>query len=198
MECEMRQTALILITLLISVITSLPVLAAWQLDNDKSRLTFMSVKKATIAENHHFSKLEGHIDANAQVNINVDLASVNTNIAIRDERMKQFVFESDKYASATFNAQLDNAMLKALKAGDMKQLTVDGQLDFHGQKQAISMHVNVIKLIENKISVHTSQPFFIKADAFGVVAGINKLKELAALPSIDYVVPVSFSVTFVR
>ena len=112
--------------------------------------------------------------------------------------MKQFVFESDKYASATFNAQLDNAMLKALKAGDMKQLTVDGQLDFHGQKQAISMHVNVIKLTENKISVHTSQPFFIKADAFGVVAGINKLKELAALPSIDYVVPVSFSVTFVR
>jgi hypothetical protein len=31
-----------------------------------------------------------------------------------------------------------------------------------------------------------------------VVAGINKLKELASLPSIDYVVPVSFSVTFIR
>ena len=41
------------------------------------------------------------------------------------------------------------------------------------------------------------KPFFIRADAFDVVAGINKLKELASLSSIDYVVPVSFSVTFI-
>lgn len=194
----MRQIALILITLLISAVTSLPALAAWQLDNDNSQLTFMSVKKSTIAENHHFKRFNGNIDEKAQVSINVDLASVDTNIAIRDERMKQFVFESDKYTTATFNAQLDNTMLEALKVGDVKALTVDGQLDFHGQQQTISMKVNVAKLSEKKIIVHTSQPFFVKADAFGVIAGINKLKELAALPSIDYVVPVGFSVTFVR
>ncbi|WP_257171791.1 YceI family protein [Colwellia sp. M166] len=194
----MRQTTLILITLLASIMTSLPVLAAWQLDNEKSQLTFMSVKKSMIAENHHFSTLAGNIDEKAQVNINVDLASVNTNIVIRDERMKQFVFESNKYASATFSAQLDNTMLAALKTGDVKQLTVDGQIDFHGQQQAVSINVNVIKLTEKQMLVHTSQPFFIKAEAFSLVAGINKLKELASLPSIDYVVPVSFSVTFVR
>ena len=194
----MRQIILILITLLVSAITSLPALATWQLDNEKSSLTFISVKKSTIAENHHFSTLEGNINEQALVNINVDLASVNTNIAIRDERMKQFVFESSKYASAKFSAQLDNTMIEALKIGEVKKLTVNGKIDFHGQQQAIAIDVNVIKLTEKQISVHTNQPFFIKADAFGVVAGINKLKELAALPSIDYVVPVSFSVTFAR
>ena len=56
----MRQTTLILITLLASIMTSLPVLAAWQLDNEKSQLTFMSVKKSMIAENHHFSTLAGN------------------------------------------------------------------------------------------------------------------------------------------
>ncbi len=194
----MRQISLILVTLLVSAITSLPALATWQLDNEKSSLTFISVKKATIAENHHFAKLEGHIDEQALVNINVDLASVNTNIAIRDERMKQFVFQSNKYTSANFSAQLDNAMIEALKIGEVKKLAVNGKIDFHGQQQAVSIDVNVIKSTEKQIFVQTNQPFFIKADDFGVVAGINKLKELAALPSIDYVVPVSFSVTFAR
>ena len=59
----------------------------------------------------------------------------------------------------------------------------------------------VVKRIEplltaDKILVNTVKPFFMNADAYGVVAGINKLKALASLPSINTVVPVSFSVTF--
>jgi dihydrodipicolinate synthase/N-acetylneuraminate lyase len=71
-------------------------------------------------------------------------------------------------------------------------------LDFHGEQQTIMLDVSVIKLSADKILVNTIKPFFIQADAYGVVAGINKLKELASLPSINYVVPVSFSVTFTR
>ena len=194
----MRQTALITITLLVTAIISLPTLAAWKLDNASSDLTFISVKKGTIAENHHFSALVGGIDEQAKVKVSVDLASVNTNIAIRDERMKQFVFETSKYSSANFTAQLDQSMLAALSVGDNKQLMVNGQIDFHGLQQDVALELSVSRLSENKIIVNTVKPFFIKADAFGVVAGIIKLKELAALPSIDYVVPVSFSVTFIR
>ena len=57
---------------------SLPALAAWKLDNENSQLSFMSVKKGNIAENHSFSKLAGNITEQAQVNISVDLSSVNT------------------------------------------------------------------------------------------------------------------------
>jgi len=194
----MRHTTLILTTLLISAMISLPALSAWKLDNSSSSLSFISVKKATIAEHHSFSRLKGNIDEQAQVNISVDLASVNTNIAIRDERMKKFVFESNKYSSAKFTTQLDKSLLNTLKTGQDKKLSINGTLDFHGQQQAVIIAVSVVKLTEDKILVNTIQPFFIKADAFDVVAGINKLKELASLPSIDYVVPVSFSVTFIR
>lgn len=177
---------------------SLPALAAWKLDNENSQLSFMSVKKGSIAENHSFSKLVGNITEQAQVNISVDLSSVNTNIAIRDERMKEFVFETDTYSTANFTAALETSLLKSLIIGENKKLAISGTLDFHGEQQTIMLDVSVIKLSADKILVNTTKPFFIQADVFGVVAGINKLKELASLPSIDYVVPVSFSVTFTR
>ena len=84
----MRKTSSILISLLLTATVSLPALAAWKLDNANSELSFISVKKANIAENHNFAKLAGNINEQAQVNISVDLTSVNTNIAIRDDRMK--------------------------------------------------------------------------------------------------------------
>ncbi|MBA6392259.1 YceI family protein [Colwellia sp. BRX10-3] len=194
----MHKKALILISLLLVTTVSVPALAAWKLDNSNSQLSFISVKKATIAENHSFAKLAGNINEQAQVNISVDLASVNTNIAIRDERMKKFVFESETYSTANFTAALDKALLKTLEIGEDKKMSISGAVDFHGQQQAVIIDVIVVKLSANKILVNTIKPFFIQADAFGVVAGINKLKELASLPSIDYVVPVSFSVTFTR
>ena len=193
----MRQTALMLITLLVAT-NSLPALATWKLDNSSSLLSFTSVKKSAIAENHSFAKLAGDIDAKSQVTISVDLASVNTNIAIRDERMKKFLFETDKYSSANFTTQLDKELINTLKTGQNQQLSLSGTLDFHGLQQIVTIDVSVVKLSADKILVNTIKPFFIKADAFSVVAGINKLKELASLPSIDYVVPVSFSVTFIR
>jgi polyisoprenoid-binding protein YceI len=192
----MRKSTLTLITVFSLALTSLPSFAVWQLDNNNSILNFISIKKGTVAENHRFTALEGKIDKQGKVNIMVDLASVDTNITIRDERMKKFVFETDKYTSAVFDAQLDKAMLATLHVGESHVKKVTGNLSFHGQSQAVTIEVNVSRINEKTLLVSTTKPFFIKADAYGVVAGINKLKELAALPSIDFVVPVSFSVTF--
>ncbi|MGB1262114.1 MAG: YceI family protein [Cognaticolwellia sp.] len=191
----MRPTIVIIFTLLFTAISA-PTFATWTLDNNASRLNFVSVKKGTVAENHQFTQLSGEINKQAQVNISVDLASVNTHIAIRDQRMKKFVFETDKFSAATFVAQLDKSLLQTLKVGEVQTLNVDGKIAFHGQQQGATVEVSVVKLAENKILVNTIKPFFINADAYGVVAGINKLKELASLPSINTVVPVNFSVTF--
>ena len=191
----MRQTLFSLFTLL-SVAISTPALATWTLDNNASRLNFISVKKGTVAENHQFTQLSGEINEQAQVNISVDLTSVNTNIAIRDQRMQKHVFETDKYSAATFIAQLEPSLFKTLKVGEVQMLNVNGKIAFHGQQQDVSIAVSVVKLTADKILVNTVKPFFMNADAYGVVAGINKLKALASLPSINTVVPVSFSVTF--
>jgi hypothetical protein len=53
-----------------------------------------------------------------------------------------------------------------------------------------------MKLSETNMVVTTQEPVIIKAEDFALVAGINKLKSLAHLPSIAYSVPVSFVLTF--
>lgn len=194
----MYKTFLLFIFMLIISVTSLSVFAQWQLDNHHSLLNFSSVKKNSVAENHRFSILAGTINDQGKLAITVDLASVDTRIAIRDERMKEFVFETNKFTLAYFDAQLDKGLLKSLKIGDVNMMTVNGNIRFHGQQQEVNIEVNAIKLTENKILVSTVKPLFIKADAYGVVDGINTLKELAGLPSIDYVVPVNFTVTFIK
>ncbi|SEL57024.1 Polyisoprenoid-binding protein YceI [Colwellia chukchiensis] len=194
----MRQSALFLITLLVTTFISVPAMATWQLDKENSQLNFSSVKKGNIAENHFFSNISGMINETAQVNISIDLASVNTLIPIRDERMKTFLFETEKYSSANFSAQLDNSLIARLTLGEPQTVNINGMLDFHGVKRALALEVSVIKLSENKLLVYTLKPAFVKALDFGIVAGINKLKALASLTSINHVVPVNFSVVFTR
>ena len=80
-------------------------LADWQVDNSKSSLHFISVKKNSIGETHTFETLSGSVSTNGDVKFDIDLASVNTNIAIRDERMRKFLFETNQFASATFNGK---------------------------------------------------------------------------------------------
>ena len=58
----------------------------WTLDGEASKLAFGSVKKDAVGESHHFSGLSGGV-ADGIATISVDLASLETWIDIRNERM---------------------------------------------------------------------------------------------------------------
>jgi polyisoprenoid-binding protein YceI len=187
----------ILLVLIVSLIT-FPALSAWQLDNDNSTLSFVSIKKNSVAEAHNFTKLAGDINDQGAVNITIDLASVNTNIAIRDDRMKEHLFETSLFPKATFATQLNLATFEKLSVGATQQMKLTGKIDLHGQQQEVTVNVLIVRLNKNTIIASTLNPFMIKAAAFELVAGINKLQKLAGLPSISQAVPVSFIVTFKR
>jgi len=51
---------------------------------------------------------------------------------------------------------------------------------------------------DDKLVVSSKNPIMIQASDFGLVAGIQKLQELAKLPSIATAVPVSFVLTFTK
>jgi polyisoprenoid-binding protein YceI len=182
--------------LFLALITTFPAFSAWQLDNKKSTISFVSIKKGSIAESHHFAKFVGEVSDKGVVDIIIDLSSVNTNIPIRDERMKQYLFEVEKFAQSSFIAQLNTKEISAINVGSSQTLTIAGIVDFHGQQQNVNVEVLVAKLGQDTLLVTSLKPVIIKAESFGVVAGINKLKELAGLPSIALTVPVSFVLTF--
>lgn len=79
----------IIIAFCCSLSIAMPALAAWQLDNEKSTLSFISIKKNDIAEVHQFNSLSGEVDQ-SEIKFVIDLASVDTKIALRDQRMRDF------------------------------------------------------------------------------------------------------------
>lgn len=64
-------------------------LADWALQGDQSSINFVSVKANAVAEVSQFKKVAGTIDKQGNVKLSIDLASVDTGISIRDERMKK-------------------------------------------------------------------------------------------------------------
>jgi len=132
------------------------------------------------------------------VEIAIDLTSVDTNIAIRDERMKEFLFETERFAVAVLTAQVDADAVAELAVGSTQALSVEGELTLHGQSEPVTLALNVVRLSDSELLAISSQPVIINAGSFDLADGVEKLREIAGLPSISTAVPVTFSLTFKR
>jgi polyisoprenoid-binding protein YceI len=169
--------------------------ADWQVDNSQSKLNFISTKKEHVAEVHHFESLSGELSSEGQFSLAVDLASVKTGFDIRDQRMQEFLFNVADFPKANINAKLDPAAIEALAVGESKLFAVDGELSLHGQSQPLTFNVLVSKLSEDKLLAVSAQPVVLNVADYELVKGVEKLRELAGLPSISHAVPVSFYLT---
>ena len=173
-------------------LTSFNLLADWKVDNDQSTVSFISVKKTNVMEAHHFNNLSGKLSKEGAFSLAIDLASVDTTIGIRDQRMKEHLFEQSKFAQAIVSGAIPANMLAKLVVNETTSMSVAGQLDLHGNKQPITLLMSVTKLSDSNLLVASQKPVMIKASDFGLVKGIETLRNLAGLPSISTTVPVSF------
>lgn len=181
----------IALTTLLSL-TSLNVSADWQVDNTHSVVSFISVKKTNVMEAHYFKSLSGRLSDAGTFSLAIDLASVETNVAIRNQRMQAHLFEQDKFANAFVSASIAPSTLAQLKVNQTVSMPLTGQLDLHGETQPIELLVSVTKLSDSSLLVASQKPVMIYASQFNLVEGIEKLRQLANLPSIATTVPVSF------
>jgi len=170
--------------------------AEWVIDNQSSQLNFISIKKGNIAELHQFDEVQGGLDSQGKFVLNINLASVNTHNAVRDERMAKYFFNVDKFSTAKLTADLDLLVLDAIAEGASAAIDIDANLNLHGEVQAIKLNVIVTRLVGAKLSVVSAQPLLLNVEDYSLVSGVNKLMELAKLPSISHAVPVSFYLTF--
>ncbi len=170
--------------------------ADWILKNAESSLNVVSIKKLTTGEVHTFSKLEGSVKKTGDVAIAVKLSSIETNIPIRNDRMQQFLFEVVKFPEATVTTKVNYKHIERMKAGDSMLQKVPLKLSLHGHKLDVMAEMRVTLLSGNKLLVSTVKPIIINAGEFALVKGIDKLKELAKLPSISTAIPISASFVF--
>jgi ABC-type uncharacterized transport system ATPase subunit len=73
--------------------------------------------------------------------------------------------------------------------------TVAAELSLHGQKQKLDIDVVVTKLNDDTLMLISAQPIVLNVSDFDLVQGVEKLRELAGLPSISHAVPISFYLT---
>ena len=170
--------------------------ANWQLDNDQSHLSFVTIKATHIAEVHRFTQLRGSLNAAGQADIEIALASVETNIPIRNERMQQMLFDTDLFPSAGITATFDAEVLAGLAAGDSRMLDISAQLQIKDNSIPVSVPVLAARLNAETLLVTSAQPVLVSAESVGLTEGVEKLREVAGLPSISRAVPVSFVLTF--
>jgi polyisoprenoid-binding protein YceI len=188
---HLRRTALAALALGLSG----PVLAAWDLDAERSTVQFLSVKNASVAEVHHFTKVSGGIDDDGQATVTIDLASVETMIPIRNERMREMLFETARFPEATLSARVPDD-LDELDAGETTRADLEVSIDLHGKTALYSAAAHVTRLADGSLQVVLAAPVLVKAADFGLEGGVEMLREVAGLKNISTAVPVDATLVF--
>ena len=169
--------------------------AHWELDNNSSTLSFVTVKADHVGEVHTFDQLSGDINDDGSVQITIELASVNTLIDIRNERMQNMLFETNLFPQATISGEIDLDAVAEMDAGVSQAISVDFDLAIHGESSSYTADVLVTRT-ESGVLASTVKPIIVMVDTHGLVSGVEALREVAGLPSISRAVPVSFNVVF--
>ena len=179
------------LSLLASAITS----ADWSLQQPSS-IHFLTSKNTNTTEVHHFKTFNAAINSAGLATLNIDLTSVDTRIGIRDERMQEHLFETSKFSQASFEAEIPKDILEQVQAGKSTQFELKGKISLHGEQAQANCLVMISANKDNSVTVNSITPMLIDANSFNLVAGINKLQEIAGLKSITYTVPLTFSLSF--
>lgn len=170
--------------------------AGWTVKSDQSRVSYVTVKADTIAESNYFKQVSGTVSEDGTARITIPLDSVETRADSRNERMRQFLFETMKFPDAVITAKLDMADLHKLKVGEREEMTLKAEVGMHGKTLDIEPDVFVTRVGPRGVTVETAEPVIVEAFDFDMEQGLAKLKDLAGLPSITPAVAVSFSLMF--
>ncbi|MEG5264545.1 YceI family protein [Pseudomonas sp. JDS28PS106] len=175
---------------------ALPAHAGWYLDNESSRLSFTSTKNADIAEVHRFLVLHGKVDDKGLAEVEVELESVNTGIPLRDERIREQVFQIGKYPSARISARLDLRPINALAPGAQLELRLPLNVRLAGQSHSYNAQLLATRLDDRRFQVVTLEPLVVHAQDFGLVPNFNALRASARLSALSLSVPVGAVLIF--
>ncbi|MEM6773246.1 MAG: YceI family protein [Pseudomonadota bacterium] len=169
--------------------------AAWTLDGARSSVQFMSVKNASVAELHHFKVVAGRVSDEGVAQVTIDLDSVETLIPIRNERLREMLFETVRFPSATLNAMVP-ADLAELEAGETRSVDLEVSIDLHGTIAPYVAKTSVTRLADGSLQVALMEPILVRAADFGLAGGIEMLREVAGLQNIATAVPVDATLVF--
>ena len=191
--------ALILsISLLITVASVQPASAQWKLNENNSHLSFVSIKNNAVAEVNRFESLSGAVTVAGEATVNIALDSIETNIPIRNDRMKTMLFQTGIFTQASVSTQLDIPVFRDLETGASISAELSLELNLHGIMGKVPAKVRVTRAQKDTWLVNSIQPLIINAPGYQLAEGIEALRNIAGLQSITPVIPVTFILEFIE
>jgi len=171
--------------------------ADWRVDPEGSHIGFASVKNDLLAENHSFTEISGSVTADGMASIEVKLSSVETLIPIRNERMQSMLFNIEKFPVAMVKSQVPVNELTSMAVGDSMTVKIDVVIDLHGTELKKNVPVKVTRAGDSGYDVTSLGPIIVHASQFALSEGVEALRKIAGLQSIDLMVPVTFDLRLV-
>lgn len=166
--------------------------ADWIVDNEQSTVFFISTKNVNVSEIHHFKQIEGKLNNQGEFSLDIDLASVETGIAIRNTRMQDLLFNVSTFPKAHIQSSVPAEIVK-LGKGESLHTTLAATLTLMGMTKPLSLDVTISKTAEQSYVVTSAQPLLLSASDVGLQGGVEALQKIAGLSSIGLTVPVSFN-----
>jgi hypothetical protein len=137
----------------------LPAHANWHLDGESSRLSFITGKNGDTAEVHRFLVLHGTVDRKGMAGLRIEMDSVSSGIPLRDEQMRDNLFEVERFAEATVKAQIDLQPINDLADGAQIELRLPLTVTLHGQSHSYSVLLLATRLDARRFQVVTLEPW---------------------------------------
>ena len=176
------------------VLIPMAVQAAWIINPSNSIIQFDSTKVLKtgkkITESNTLSSVKGNIDQQGRFDIDIDLDSLETNIPIRNERVKKYLFHTERQRYAKIRGELSSKNLRLLNSFDVESTTTQSfTLNINGVQLPITGEF-VFNHMGDKTSIRSSKPIILSIQDLHAESGLYKLIRLAGLDTISFEVPV--------
>jgi polyisoprenoid-binding protein YceI len=170
--------------------------AEWTLDSTASSLYYVTSKAGAVSEVNTFGGLSGGIADDGTATLTIDLASVNTAVEIRDQRMRDIAFKVGEFPSASITVKVQAAALDALPPGTLNLANHTATVSLHGMNAEIVTELHIVKLDADTLLIQLAKPLLVNAGTFGLAEAVEELRTIANLPSINPNVVVDFTLVY--
>jgi polyisoprenoid-binding protein YceI len=174
----------------------------WRLDSAASSLTFNTTKSGAagvggLTETMQFTALKGVLSPAGRIEFSVDLASVESGIDLRNERLRTMLWDTATHPGASFSATLNASDLKKVQEGrEPVAVSLEGQLTMAGTSRPLKVELQVTP-VQSRRLVNTRQPFIVNAEDFGLRPGVEALRQIMGLNYLSSSAPVSLQLDMV-
>ncbi len=171
------------------------------LDIVKSKLTLTMVKDRVSPVNATLTMRDGALALDgATARLSVDLDTFDSDIAIRNERVRNLFFETSAigWESADLSFALPSEVVAKLRADKrVSHVPLEGTLKVHGGTSKLPVIVDAGDE-GGKIWVKSSSPIVVKISDLGLGDNLRRLNAICMHDSIDDIVKVDVSLEFSR